>query len=183
MTVVQIFDSGAVFPPSVLDIEEKQLIDQFMSAVKTVAAIGLATGVPNSASIMHSLINSVRLFLILWDKTVVYVVLQYKNLLAIALATDYDFEASEKLKERLANPEAFAAAAPTEAAASTEAAPAAEAAKEEEKEESDDVRLSLTSYKDFYWLSHRTWALVSLIRDEMGVALEACVAKQYRSDI
>jgi large subunit ribosomal protein LP0 len=118
MTVVQVFSDGACFAPAVLDIGEAELIAQFMSAVKTVAAISLATKFPTQASIMHSLVNG------------------FKDLLAVSLATEYDFDLSEKLKERLANPEAFAAAAP---AAAAEAAPAAaaEAPQEEEKEESD----------------------------------------------
>ncbi|KAL1413012.1 ribosomal protein P0 (A0) (L10E) [Vanrija albida] len=121
MSVVQVYDNGTVFPPSVLDIEESTLIDQFSSGIKTIAALSLALGFPTVASVAHSLVNS------------------YKNLLAISVATDYTFEASEKIKEYLANPEAFAvAAAPAAAAggAAAEAAPAAAA--EEEKDESDD---------------------------------------------
>jgi len=121
MKVIQIYDSGNLFSPSVLDVEEKTLVDRFLSGIKTVAAISLALHYPTTASIMHSVVNS------------------YKNILAVSLETDYDFEASAALKERLANPEAFAAAAPEAAA---EAAPAAAeekpAEKEEEKEESDD---------------------------------------------
>ncbi|WWD19386.1 hypothetical protein CI109_103846 [Kwoniella shandongensis] len=122
MTVVQVYDNGAVFPSSILDIEEKTLLDQFASGIKTIAAISLATGIPTIASVAHSLVNS------------------YKNILGVSLATDYEFEGSAKIKEYLANPEAFAAAAApaasTEAASGGDAAPAA--AKEEEKEESED---------------------------------------------
>jgi len=122
MSVVQVYDNGAVFPSSVLDIEEKTLLDQFMSGIKTIAAISLATGIPTVASVAHSLVNA------------------YKNLLAVSIATDYEFEGSKKVKEYLANPEAFAAAA---GPAATEDAPAAAAesapaAKEEEPEESDE---------------------------------------------
>ena len=53
----------------------------------------------------------------------------------MSIATDYTFEGSEAIKDRLANPEAYAAAAPAAAAASEEAAPAAA---EEEAEESED---------------------------------------------
>jgi len=122
MTVVQIFDQGNVFSPSVLDIDEKDLIDRFLSGIKTIAAISLALKYPTIVSVTHTLVNA------------------YKNLIAVALVTDYSFEGAEKIKEILANPEAFAAAA---AAAAPEAAPAAAAEtkaeeKEEEKEESDD---------------------------------------------
>jgi len=120
MTVVQIFDQGNAFGPEVLDIEESDLIDKFLSGIKSIAAISLALNYPTIASVSHSLVNS------------------YKNLLAIALTTEYSFEGAEKAKEYLANPEAFAAAA---APAAAEAAPAAAekvVEKEEEKEESDD---------------------------------------------
>ncbi|EIM90793.1 uncharacterized protein STEHIDRAFT_72429 [Stereum hirsutum FP-91666 SS1] len=120
MTVVQIYDQGQVFEPSVLDVDAQELVDRFLTGIKTIAALSLALNYPTIVSVSHSLVNA------------------YKNLIAISLATDYTFEGSEKAKEYLANPEAFAAAAPVAAAA--EAAPAAEEAKEEAKdeEESDD---------------------------------------------
>ncbi|KZT73627.1 60S acidic ribosomal protein P0 [Daedalea quercina L-15889] len=122
MTVVQIFDQGNVFSPDVLDISEDELLKRFMSGVTTITAISLALHYPTLVSVMHSLVNS------------------YKNLLAVSIATDYTFEGSEKIKEVLANPEAFAAAAAA-AAPAAEAAPAAAAAEEpaqKEEEESDD---------------------------------------------
>ena len=62
----------------------------------------------------------------------------YKNVLALSIATDYTFEGSEAIKDRLANPEAYAAAAPAAAAAGGDSEPAAEAAAEEEEEQSDE---------------------------------------------
>jgi len=119
MQVVQIYDSGNVFSPEVLDIDEKVLIDRFLTGVKTIASISLALKYPTIVSVPHLLINA------------------YKNLLAISLATEYTFDGSEKVKEYLANPEAFAVAAPA-----ADAAPAAAEEKKEEKveekEESDD---------------------------------------------
>jgi large subunit ribosomal protein LP0 len=123
MTVVQIFDQGNAFAPDVLDVDEKELLDRFMSGIKSIAAISLALKYPTIVSVTHTLVNS------------------YKNLIAIALATEYTFEGAEKAKEYLANPEAFAAAAAP--AAETAAAAAADAPKEEakpaeEEAESDD---------------------------------------------
>ncbi|OAX36048.1 hypothetical protein K503DRAFT_772888 [Rhizopogon vinicolor AM-OR11-026] len=121
MTVVQIFDAGNAFDPSVLDIDEKVLIDRFMSGIQSIAAISLAINYPTVVSVMHSLVNS------------------YKNLIAVCLATDYTFEGAQKAKEYLENPEAFAvAAAPAAAEAAPAAAEAAAEEKAEEKEESDD---------------------------------------------
>ncbi|KAH9838570.1 60S acidic ribosomal protein P0 [Rhodofomes roseus] len=123
MTVVQIFDQGNIFAPEVLDVSEDELLKRFASGVTTIAAISLALHYPTLVSVTHSLVNS------------------YKNLIAVSIATDYTFEGSEKIKEILANPEAFAAAAAAVAPAA-DAAPAAaaadEPAKKEEEDESDD---------------------------------------------
>jgi len=124
MTVAMIYDNGTTFPPHVLDIEESELIDKFMTGIKTIACISLALQYPTIVSISHSLINA------------------YKNVLAVAVETDYSFPAADKIKEYLANPEAFAAAAAPAAggggggaAAAAEEAPAKE---EEPAEDSDD---------------------------------------------
>jgi large subunit ribosomal protein LP0 len=118
LTVVQVYDNGTVFHPSVLDIEEDALVGHFVAGIKNIAAISLQIGYPTVASVPHSIINS------------------YKNLLAVSIATEYTFPGSEKIKAYLADPSAFAVAAPVAAAASTSAAKVEE--KVEEKEESDD---------------------------------------------
>jgi hypothetical protein len=116
MAISSIYDQGNVFSVDVLDVSEDVLIGRFLSGVKAIATISLALNYPTLASVTHSLVNS------------------YKNLLAVSVSTDYTFEAAQKVKDYLENPEAFASAAP--AAAAEEAAPAAaaEAPKEEEKE-------------------------------------------------
>lgn len=119
MSVVQIYDKGNVFPPDVLDVSTDELIGRFLTGVQTVAALSLALNYPTLASVTHSLVNG------------------YKNLLAIALVTDYTFEGAEKAKEYLANPEAFAVAAAPVAADATDA-PAKAVEKEEEAEDSDE---------------------------------------------
>jgi len=120
MTVIQIFDQGNTFSPDVLDIDEKELVDRFLTGIKTIAAISLALKYPTIVSVSHTLVNA------------------YKNLLSIALATEYTFEGAEKVKEYLANPDAFAAAAPAASASAPVAAAAEEKEPEKEEEESDD---------------------------------------------
>jgi len=126
MTVVQIFDSGNVFTPDVLDVSEKELLDRFTTGITTIAALSLALKYPTIVSVMHSLVNS------------------YKNLIAVSLATEYSFEGSEKIKEMLANPEAFAVAPVASVADDTPSAPApAEEEKEEEEGSDDDMGFGL----------------------------------------
>ena len=79
MTVVQIYDQGNVFPPSVLDVDVQELVDRFLVGIKTIAAISLAVKYPTIVSVTHSLVNA------------------YKNLIAVSLATDYTFEGAEKV--------------------------------------------------------------------------------------
>ncbi|KAL2270131.1 hypothetical protein VTJ83DRAFT_2315 [Remersonia thermophila] len=121
MTIAQVYDNGNTFPPSVLDIGEEQLLKSFSSAITTVAAVSLALNYPTLPSVIHSLVNT------------------YKKVLAVAIETEFSWPEIEELKDRIANPEAYAAAAPAAAAAAGPAETKAEEKKEEsEKEESDD---------------------------------------------
>ncbi|KAL2000113.1 hypothetical protein VTN02DRAFT_3544 [Thermoascus thermophilus] len=122
MTIAQVYDQGQTFGPEILDIEEEQLFSAFQSAIKTITTISLATNFPTLPSVMHSLVNS------------------YKNVLAVAISSEYSWPEIEQLKDRIANPEAYAAAAPVAAAAggAAEEKPKQEEKKEEEAEESGD---------------------------------------------
>jgi large subunit ribosomal protein LP0 len=123
MKVEQVYEEGQTFAPSVLDIEESQLLKGLQTAIVTIATISLAANYPTLPSIMHSLVNG------------------YKKVLSVAIETDYSWEGIEELKDRIANPDAYATAAPAAggaAASSGDAAPAAEAAKEEEEKEEEE---------------------------------------------
>ncbi|KAL6247605.1 ribosomal protein P0 (A0) (L10E) [Rhinocladiella similis] len=123
MKVQQVYEDGQTFAPEVLDVEEAQLLKVLSSAIATITTISLAANYPTLPSVIHSLVNG------------------YKNLISVALEVDYSWESIEELKDRIANPDKYASAAPAAAAASSgAAAPAAakEEEKEEEKEESED---------------------------------------------
>ncbi|GAB1192030.1 ribosomal protein L10-domain-containing protein [Aspergillus pseudonomiae] len=122
MTIAQVYQDGQTFSADVLDIEEEQLLKAFSSAIQTITALSLATGFPTLPAVIHSLINS------------------YKKVLAVAVSTEISWPEIEQLKDRIANPDAYAAAAPVAggAAAAAGGAAPAEEKKEEEEEESDD---------------------------------------------
>jgi large subunit ribosomal protein LP0 len=113
LKVVQCFEEGSMFDPSVLDITEEDLRAKFMAGVNNVAAVSLNIGYPTTVSAPHSIANGL------------------KNLLAVAAATEITFPAAEQMKAYLADPSAFASAAPVAAEATQEAA------KEEEPEEDE----------------------------------------------
>ncbi|KAG6040857.1 60s acidic ribosomal protein P2 [Claviceps citrina] len=118
--IEQVYDQGQVFPPEILDIGDEQLLSALSSAITTVATISLAINFPTLPSVMHSIVNS------------------YKNVLAVAVETDISWPEIEQLKDRIANPDAYAAAAPAAAAGSSSAAAPAEEAKKDESEEEED---------------------------------------------
>jgi large subunit ribosomal protein LP0 len=121
MGIAQIYDNGQTFDSSVLDIEESQLLKAFSSAITTIASISLAVSYPTLPSVMHSVVNS------------------YKKVLSVAIETDYEWDEIKELKDRIANPDAYAAAAPTSGPSGGDAAAApAEEAKADEPEESED---------------------------------------------
>jgi large subunit ribosomal protein LP0 len=121
MGISQVYDNGQTFPPSVLDIEDSQLLKAFASAIQTIASVSLAISFPTLPSVIHSLVNG------------------YKNVLAVAIETEYSWPEIEDLKDRIANPDAYASSAPAAGAGGeTKAAESKEEEKEEEKEESED---------------------------------------------
>jgi large subunit ribosomal protein LP0 len=120
MSISQVYDDGQAFAAEVLDIGEEQLLKTFSQAITTIATISLATGFPTLPSVMHSVVNG------------------YKKVLAVAVETEISWPEIEELKDRIANPDAYASAAPAAAASGGAAAPAEEEKKDESEEEEDD---------------------------------------------
>ena len=119
LIVMEVYDKGAMYPSAVLDITNETLEKKFMSGVAQVASLSLASGYPTLASVPHSIVNA------------------YKNVLAISIGTDYTFELAQKVKDYLANPGAFASAAPAAGGDAAAGGAAKAAAVEEEEEEAE----------------------------------------------
>lgn len=119
LVIRQVYDSGTVFSPEILDITPEDLRLKFLEGVRRVAAVSLVIGYPTLASVPHSIVNAL------------------KNLIAIAVETDIDFKEANTSKEYLKDPSKFAVAA---APAAKAASPAKDAKKKEEekKEESEE---------------------------------------------
>jgi large subunit ribosomal protein LP0 len=125
LEIVKVYDSGSLFEPAVLEITDEDMQASVGAALANVAALSLATNYPTLASIPHSVVNG------------------YKNVLAIAVETDYSFPLAEKVKAYLADPSAFAVAAAPAAGGAAAAPAAAAAAPEPEEEEDEDMGFSL----------------------------------------
>jgi len=118
LVITVVYDNGSLFDPAVLDLTEDDLCAKFIAGVRNVAAISLQINFPTLASIPHSIAKA------------------FKTLVAIAVECDsFSFEKAEPFKAFLADPSAFAVAAP----AGGDAGAAAEEKVEEEEEEEADL--------------------------------------------
>jgi large subunit ribosomal protein LP0 len=120
LQVKTVYDNGVIYSAKVLDMTDDDILAKFRAGLQRVAAVSLATGIPTVAAFPHVVLRG------------------YKDLLAVALATEITFKQVQKLKDMIANPDAFKAAAPAAAASSSAPAAAAKPV-EEEKEEEEEV--------------------------------------------
>jgi large subunit ribosomal protein LP0 len=123
LEIFKVYEGGALFDAAVLNITDEVLMGAAAAAIANVAALSLEANYPTLASIPHSVVNG------------------YKNVLAIAVETDYSFPLADKVKEYLKNPSAFAVAAAPAAGGAAAAAPAKK--EEPEEEEEEDMGFSL----------------------------------------
>jgi len=118
ITVDTVYENGSAYSVKVLDMSDADLVNMFTASVSRLAAISFALGYINQATLPHSFGRA------------------YKTIVSLALATDYDFDELKVVKEMIANPAAFAPAAPAAGGAGkAEAAKPVEKAPEPEPEE------------------------------------------------
>jgi len=86
LSIVSVYDEGAIYDASVLDMTDDDVLKKFQNGVRNVAALSLAIHYPTVASVPHSLVNG------------------YKRVLSIGLGTGYSFPKAEEMKKNLANP-------------------------------------------------------------------------------
>jgi len=115
-----VYDEGSVYAPEVLDIKPEDLVSRFCSGIANIAAVSLAIGYPTVSSVPHTIVNG------------------FKNLACVCLEADIDIPQIALIKEMLADPTKFAAAAAAAAPVEEEVAEVKEEAKSESEEESDD---------------------------------------------
>jgi len=115
-----VYDNGAVYDAKVLDMSDDDIVAKFRNGIKNVASASLGVGIPTLASLPHSVARG------------------YKNVLSIALGTEFSFPKADKIKEMLKNPGAFAAPVVTAPVKEDKKAAAPAKVKEEPKEEEDE---------------------------------------------
>jgi len=119
LEVQHVYDNGAIFAPAVLDISKSDIIARFHQGAKNVAAVSIELSMPTAVSVPYSLMMA------------------FSNLLAVAAETDFTFKQAEEIKAYLADPSAFACAAPAAGAAPAGGAAPAAAAKKSSSDDDD----------------------------------------------
>lgn len=114
-----VYDHGIIYESKVLDMTLNDVRAVISKGVSNIAALGLQIGYPTMASVPHSIMNG------------------FKNLVSIAIGTEYTFKEAEQMKDMILHPEKFAAVAAA-AAAAAPAAAAKEESKEDKKEEKEE---------------------------------------------
>jgi large subunit ribosomal protein LP0 len=118
--VTDVYENGTTYSADILDMTKDELTRKFLSGVQKLAAISLAISYPTVASLPHIIAGG------------------FAKLLAVSLATDYSFAEAQKFKDYLANPGAFASAAPAASSAPAAASATTAAAKQVEKPKSEE---------------------------------------------
>lgn len=116
MEVKQVLQDGSMFSPAVLDLSSESILEKFQAAVKTQTALSLGLGYSTVMSAPHSLLGG------------------FKNLIAVAAESGYEFDQATAFLEAAKN-----APAAGPAASGAPAAAAAPAEEEKPKEEEEDV--------------------------------------------
>lgn len=83
LVVLSVYDNGSVFSPEVLDLSEDDLVEKFAAGINMVAAMSLSISYPTLAAAPHMFIDA------------------YKDVLSVAVTTDYSFPQAETVKEYL----------------------------------------------------------------------------------
>ncbi|KAL3927172.1 MAG: hypothetical protein SGBAC_013188 [Bacillariaceae sp.] len=113
-----VYDNGSLFDAKVLDITDDVLAAKFSEALKSLAALSLALGMPTQASVPHSIANA------------------FKAILSITIELEtYSFEKADLYAEYLKDPSKFAGSGGGGGDAGATDAPAEEEPEEEEEAE------------------------------------------------
>jgi len=119
LQMIAVYDTGSVIDADVLDMTDRDILSKFAVGIANVASLSLGVSFPTVASFPHIFLNA------------------YKNVLAIALGTDYVFPQAELIKQIAENPDAFASAKPV-VSSGDGSAPVKSAEPVEEVEEEDE---------------------------------------------
>jgi len=123
LQMVAFYEEGFTTDASVIDTTDEVILSKFLVGIGNVASLSLGLSFPSTASFPHVVLNG------------------FKNLLAISLGTEYEFEQANTIKQILENPGAYASAAPSSQSSAPSQQNAAPPEPEPEPEPEEDEGL------------------------------------------
>jgi len=96
LQMVAVYDEGSAMDASFIEMSDEVILSKFLVGIGNVASLSMGVNFPSLASFPHVVLNG------------------FKNLLSIALGTEYTFEQAEVIKQIAANPGAYVQAAPSQ---------------------------------------------------------------------
>ncbi|KAH0637421.1 hypothetical protein KY289_037336 [Solanum tuberosum] len=122
LVVISVYDNGSVFSPEVLDLTDEDLVEKFAVGVAMMTTLSLAISYPTLAAAPHMIVNG------------------YKNVLCVALETEYTYPQAQQVKEYLKDPSKFAVAIAVvaDSATTSQGIVETEDTKKEEEAESEE---------------------------------------------
>ncbi|PHU21449.1 60S acidic ribosomal protein P0-1 [Capsicum chinense] len=130
LVVVSVYDNGSVFSPEVLDLTEDDLVEKFYSGVSMVTTLSLAISYPTIAAASHMFVNG------------------YKNVLGVAVETEYTYSQAEQVKEYLKDPSKFAVGTVGVAESGATFQGVVESKEEDDESESDEEEALFNLFDD-----------------------------------
>jgi large subunit ribosomal protein LP0 len=119
LQMVAVYDEGDAMDASIIELSDEVILSKFLVGIGNVASLSMGLHFPTLASFPHVVMNG------------------FKNLLSVALGTEYEFKQAEIFKQMVANPGAYASAPSTssETTAATTTEPEPEPQVEEDEDE------------------------------------------------
>ena len=77
---LQVYEGGAIFDPKVLDITDDDLLKTVKAGIANITAVSLGASIATIVAVPHLVING------------------FRNVLAVALETDYSFPLADKVR-------------------------------------------------------------------------------------
>jgi len=124
LQMIAVYDEGSAMDASFIDLSDDVILSKFLVGIGNVASLSMGLHFPCLASFPHVVMNG------------------FKNLLSVALGTEYEFKQAEIFKQMLANPGAYASATPA-VSATTATISEPEPEPQVEEEEADGLEFDL----------------------------------------
>jgi len=120
LQMIAVYDEGASMDASFIEMSDEVILSKFLVGIGNVASLSMGINFPSLASFPHVVLNG------------------FKNLLSIALGTEYTFEQAEVIKQMAANPGAYVQAGPAQGSVDQPDAPTNEPEPPPPEEEEDE---------------------------------------------